>query len=356
MSASATRNRADMMLVALDRLRGTGAEFAGFLSNHGPMAADAMIRLGGGDRVESWVENYRVRLAPAPQSGNLVTSENWRLSLGRIERLGDWDSYFRRQLDRQQWQVVMADWWPRLLPGAAAGATHGLIRTAHAVRNLLDSADPDPLLVDELGAGLSYWAAGYQPLPGSPSLNGRLMLDEAMARLPRLDRSVASDGPGVAGRLQSLFGLDGLPEALDRWGPATLDEQALDELIGYSARVLLARSDAQIAFCHAVTAPAAIRMILPALPADQHRLTVAAAWQLAAAIIAAFASPPEFSDVTEVDEPARSPVELAEAAIEHGNDHVLKLTEACLRQFHITGDPTLLVSADRFRQRIDPRG
>ena len=120
--------------------------------------------------------------------------------------------------------------------------------------------------------------------------------------------------------------------------------------------MLLARPDAQIAFCHAVTAPAAIRMILPALPADQHRSTVAAAWQLAAAIIAAYASPPELYDVTEVDEPAKSPAELAEAAIEHGDDHVLKLTEACLRQFQITGDPTLLVSADRFRQRIDPGG
>jgi len=354
-SASATRNRADMMLVALDRLRGTGPEFAGFLSNHGPMAADAMIRLGGGDRVERWVENYRVRLAPAPQRGNLVTTENWRRNLGRIERLGDWDSYFRRQLDRQPWQLVLSAWWPRLLPGAAAGATHGLIRTAHAVRNL-ESADPDPLLVDELGAGLSYWAARYQRLPGNPSLDGRLTLAEAMARLPRLDRSVASDGPGVGGRLQSLFGLDGLPEALDGWGPATLDEQALDELIGYSARVLLARPDAQIAFCHAVTAPAAIRMILPALPANQHRSTVAAAWQLAAAIIAAYAAPPDLYDVMEVDEPARSPVDLAEAAIEHGDDHVLKLTEACLRQFQITGDPTLLVSADRFRQRIDPGG
>ena len=145
------------------------------------MAADAMIRLGGGDRVERWVENYRVQLAPAPQPGNLVTTENWRRNLGRIDRLGDWDSYFRRQLDRQPWQLVLATWWPRLLPGAAAGATHGLIRTAHAVRNLVESADPDPLLVDELGAGLSYWAARHQPLPGNPSLDGRLTLPEAMA-------------------------------------------------------------------------------------------------------------------------------------------------------------------------------
>ncbi len=354
MSTSLTQHRSDMMLASLERLRGTGAEFNGFLSNHGPMAADAMIRLGGGDRVERWVENYRTQLAPAPRPGDSVTSENWHLYLGHIERLGDWDSYFRRQLDHEHWQTVLTGWWPRLLPGAAAGATHGLIRTAHAVRNLVDSTHPDPILLDELGAGLAYWAARHQPLPGNPTLSGRFTLADTMAQLPRLDQTVASDGPGLAGRLQSLFQLDGLPQAFDAWGPANLDERALDDVISCSARVLLARRDAQIAYCHAVTAPAAIRMILPAIPPDQHRASVATAWQLAAAIIAAFASPPSPEDLADADEPAGDPAEIAAAAVDHGDDHVLKLTEACLRQFQITGDPTLLVAAERFRHRIEP--
>ena len=75
---------------------------------------------------------------------------------------------------------------------------------------------------------------------------------------------------------------------------------------------------------------------------------------MAAAIIAAFASPPAPDDLADADEPAGDPVEIAAAAIEHGDDHVLKLTEACLRQFQITGDPTLLVAAERFRHRIEP--
>jgi len=33
------------------------------------------------------------------------------------------------------------------------------------------------------------------------------------------------------------------------------------------------------------------------------------------------------------DEPAGDPAELAVAAVEHGDEHVIKLTEACLRQF-----------------------
>lgn len=354
MSTPVTDLRTERMLGALDRLRGTGAEFGGFLSNHGPMAADAMIRLGGGDRVERWVENYRAQLDPAPEPGNAVTSENWRVDLGRIDRIGDWDGYFRRQLDHEHWQQLLATWWPRLLPGAAAGATHGLIRTAHAVRNLVESTDPDPLLVDELGAGLAYWAAAHRRLPGNPALRGDLSVVDAVARLPRLDRAVASDGPGLIGRLQTLFRLDGLSQALDGWGPVSLDERALDELISCSARVLLARADAPIAYCHAVTAPAAIRMILPALPADQQTTTIAAAWHVAAAIIAAFASPPGPDDLADAGEPAAHPQELADAAVEHGDDHVIKLTEACLRQFQLTGDPTLLVAAERFRHRIEP--
>ena len=47
--------------------------------------------------------------------------------------------------------------------------------------------------------------------------------------------------------------------------------------------------------------------------------------------------------------------ELNGRAIEHGDEHVIKLTEAAEREFARSGDPTLLVAADRFRDRV-PRG
>jgi hypothetical protein len=34
---------------------------------------------------------------------------------------------------------------------------------------------------------------------------------------------------------------------------------------------------------------------------------------------------------------------------------VIKLTEACIRQFAATADTTLLIAADRFRDRVGPR-
>jgi hypothetical protein len=39
---------------------------------------------------------------------------------------------------------------------------------------------------------------------------------------------------------------------------------------------------------------------------------------------------------------------------EHGDEHVVKLTEAAGREYARTGDTTLLVAADRFRGRVAP--
>ena len=209
-----------MMLAALDRLRGTGAEFGGFLSNHGPMAADAMIRLGGGEHVERWVEQYRDQLAPHPTRRTRSHQPTGEHNLGRIDRLGDWDSYFRRQLDRRAgWQAVLADWWPRLLPGAAAGAAHGLIRTAHAVRNLVDSDDTDPLLARRtrhrarLLGGPIPDAAGQPELsaaasgsltrsPDCPGSTATVASRRPRARWPAADR--CSDSTGFREALDAL--------------------------------------------------------------------------------------------------------------------------------------------------------
>ena len=54
----------DALLDALDRLRDTGPEYDGFLANHGPMAAEAMVRLGHAEHVPGWIARYRTRLAP----------------------------------------------------------------------------------------------------------------------------------------------------------------------------------------------------------------------------------------------------------------------------------------------------
>ena len=76
--------------------------------------------------------------------------------------MGDWVTLFDRQLAEAPWQDVVRSWVPRLSPALIAAATHGLIRTSHAVRSLGTSETPQRL--HELAEGLGFWAAR---LPGA---------------------------------------------------------------------------------------------------------------------------------------------------------------------------------------------
>lgn len=123
---------------ALERLHAAGPERNGWLSNHGPMAVEALVRHGQAPAVHRWLDHYSHKLEDMPTPAARVTAENWHEALGDPRRIADWTTYFERETAGRPWQDVLAEWWPRLLPGIAAGATHPVIRVGHAVRTLLD--------------------------------------------------------------------------------------------------------------------------------------------------------------------------------------------------------------------------
>jgi hypothetical protein len=85
---------------AYERLHATGPEFDGWLSNHGPMAAEAMVRHGHAGRVHRWLDGYMRRLEEFPR-GSTPIGEDWREALGDPRRVADWTAYFRREVTGQ---------------------------------------------------------------------------------------------------------------------------------------------------------------------------------------------------------------------------------------------------------------
>ena len=120
----------------LDLLSFTSAELVNGNANHGPMAAEALFALGRDDAVLPWVDGYRGRLTHRPSRSSAIHPDEWREYLGARERLGDWIELFENELSERPWREVLSKWTPRLVPGLMAAATHGLIRTGHAVRSL----------------------------------------------------------------------------------------------------------------------------------------------------------------------------------------------------------------------------
>src|SRR5258706_9870155 len=76
----------------------TGPEFGGGLSNHGPMASEAIAAFGRPDEVMKWASRYAKRLEPHPSPSSRISEADWREALGKEHRVADWIVFFNEAL------------------------------------------------------------------------------------------------------------------------------------------------------------------------------------------------------------------------------------------------------------------
>ncbi|GAA4659852.1 questin oxidase family protein [Streptomyces chumphonensis] len=310
---------------ALERLHTTGPEFDDWLSNHGPMAVEALVRRGEGGGVHRWLDRYTTRLEDRPASGDAIRDDAWADALGDPRRLGDWLDHFDRLLvadPREPWRAVLATWWPRLLPGIAAGATHPVIRVGHAVVGL--RAEENAPRLRELAHGLGYWAARYQPLPADLAL---VSSPHAAAEALRAVPPVADQSRGIVHRLDQLTELPDWPTARDVSGPDDVPGR-LTELVDAAVRYYATHAHGSaVMLVHAATAPNAVLRTLPDLPRALWEPGLAAAWSASAAVTAAYrpAGPAGAAHPG-----SASAEELFARAAAHGDEHAIKLADTVL--------------------------
>lgn len=333
----------DVLDQTYERLHATGPEFEGWLSNHGPMAADALIRLGRADEVDHWVDEYARRLDEEPRPRWAIHEAEWREPLGDPVRLADWCALFGQQVHREPWQGLLARWWPRLLPGAIASATHGLIRTGHAVRAPGEHETTQRL--DELAQALGYWAARWQPLPGQQPPDGAADISAALDGVP----TVGASG-GARTRLAELAQLPAWTPAVTRLRPVTQPAAvpaALDALVD-AAVTLYERwaHGSPVMLVHATTAPRAAALVLPALPTRMWLATYNTAWAVSAAISAAYRPSTPAPPPSDIERAAISAEDLTDLAVTTRDEHVIKFVEVA-QESHRRGNDHALTAGAR---------
>lgn len=344
---------------AYDRLHKTGPEFRGWLSNHGPMAVEAMIRSGQGAAVHHWLDGYMRRLEPVPGVTGPIGND-WRHALGDVRRVGDWTRYFEEMLTEHPWQTALNVWWPRLLPGIAAGATHGVIRVGHAVR-ALRMDEESPRQIRELAHGLAYWAARWKPIAIPPDFWDPNAQDDSagplstvktlLASVPRLARSQTDGEFDVwAGRIDELPGWTNVvygvripddPARIRLWLAQMVDTAVVRYLwYGHGDEIMLV---------HAATAPNAVWRVLPALNTRWWRPSALAAWIATATLTALYApgTPADRSVLPPFPTSQHAAEEAFARAVAHGDEHVIKLADTAVDVFARTHDPQALAAVYR---------
>ncbi len=292
----------DVLDEALTRLHATGPEYEGYLCNHGPMVADALVRMGRAEAVEKWVNGYLPRLEDPPAVRWGLTEADAPQALGQVDRVGDWCALFDLLLREEPWTDVLVRWWPRLLPSAVTAAAHPLIRTGHVVRALREQ-ESEPRLA-ELAQALGYWAARWQPLRA-----------KAEPSVPLLDLPVVTATGTFQERLEQL--------GLAPTGPADLNAIVEEAVAGY----LTWGANNPVMLVHAATAPRAASLVMPSLPVDLWEATRAMARSVTATVVMAYRT----------DEPPPAPLsfpssadDVTDQAVANGDEHAIKFTEVAL--------------------------
>jgi hypothetical protein len=326
------------------------------LSTHAPMVAEALCALGQADRAVSWIEDSRAPILELPGPFKPIDHHKWREALGphvgaptweaTNDRWADWKEFFIRELAESHWQDVLDLWVGRLVPGMSGAATHGVIRTAHAVRGLGRRETPERRA--ELARGLAYWASSFEELParhrkGPPSDTIIKALEQVPLYREAFGRS--PEGRNIVETLRHVRELDQFADVRDLIAePADLSA-AISALTATFARVYLqhgTRHDT-IAFVHAVTGPCSLRRIAPHVTPATARAALPYAWQTAAAIYSSYARPGEPRKQTES---RLTPGELIVGAIKNRDPHAIKFTEVMLAEHNLNPDPAYLAAAE----------
>lgn len=290
----------------LDAGMALSSTYRGRLSNHLPMAQQALLALGASaERLQQFTDAQRAVLPP--QTPALDTPPAGPQDLGRPERDAAWRAHFASRMATLGAAEALREALALLLPGAGAIAFHGLIRSAHAAQAGHEG---------ELAAGLAHWAAHFMPLPVQGQGPALELPDwvQALRALP-----VPSTPPAglIADRMWAwgaVPGFAGVAGLLQR-GPEALRELALLAARSYAA-------SANFTVLHLLTASHAMAVLQPWWPTPELPPGFAAA--AAAGLLASGAEPVW----TAVSAPRRPWSALIQAACAQDDAHVIKLTHA----------------------------
>jgi hypothetical protein len=288
------------------------ASYGGGNANHLAMALVALDRLGASDeRLREFVSVYERQLRLKPAAEPPLPNDDWNEAMGKRELETTLAKKFASGLAAKGREALLREVVPRLTPGIASEAFHGLIRTAYAV----DSGDDA-----DIPNALTSWVIGYGELgqldePRFDSARDAFAAMNADERFPK-----ELPGRSITGRIARIVAIPAFDEYC-----ASIKALELGDLARIAVLLFLGTGDFTV--LHLVTACHATRVLKPYLGAD-------AVDHLAIAMLAAYASigRPDFDADRQAEPNVSDWKTLVARAIPSNDEHDLKLVYSCRQE------------------------
>ena len=293
-------------------------EYRDQLTNHLPMALQALHRLGASpQRMQDFYASYKRRFqgmtVPATVAASGVQRHDWRTLRGQQDAYPALLACFNDLVARQGVETTLRQVLPDLLPGVAAAAFHGLIRTAHAV-----AAGH----AGELAAALAYWAWRWQAAPAPARASPPLDFDTWSARLVRESVGWRSEGSLISIRMGDASRSTVYQALAGALAPAATLEARIAQLAAFAVARYVANPNFTV--LHLITGLRALRTLLPWIEQPEGVQAI-----LLHTCVAAYLA----ARVVPLSQPSVARhatwAEVVAAAIDSNDDHVIKLVDAC---------------------------
>jgi len=320
------------------------------LYNHAPMVVEALFAMGQGDKAQAWLDAQTDDQRPRRDTQTRTDLSQWRSALGNPARYSDWRRLFTDQLEHAPWRDVLTVWTHRLSDGFSSAACHGVIQTAHAARALRQS--DTPIRRQALANALAAWASRFTPL----DLPHRVLpLTAALGHVRALPAAHAPGEGMITAGFARLSHAPGFTDAMALADVSGGSAEQFDSLMIDFAHLFLdlARTRfSAIVFCHALTGCAAAAILADLAPQSVREALLYRAFEAGAALKAAFTPVALQAPDPLLTLPSGAP---ADRAVSQGDDHVIKLTEACLSAYTRTREPVFLHVIGRMFTLMDAR-
>lgn len=304
------------------------------LGNHGPMAAEALVSLGFENQLPSFVKQFLNEFsATYPPKKQKVVEEDWKDLLGKGELISDWIEFYENEINKRKWKETINKWIERLAPGLSASATHGIIRTGHAVRSLLRKETD--LRKKELAEALGYWAAHYEEMPKSEKKdNLKLDIKEAINKIPILPPEKFILKGNIVSSLRNLQNFKEFSDVTTFIEIEDNYENFISKLTESFANAFVEKVQRRnlIGLIHIITSLSSIRTLIPFVSENTKKQLLFYGWQTAAGIIS-ISGTNKNAQINTKDEVNQE--ELIKKAVKSNEVHAIKFTEACIREYKL---------------------
>lgn len=307
----------------LDRSLGFAPEYQGQLTNHLPMALHALHQLGATpQRLQGFYDDYCQRLVTLTPASRADAIEDWQSLRGQKDAYPALLATFTDLIEQRGVDQVLRESLPLLLPGVAAAAFHGVIRTAHAVESGHRG---------EIAAALAYWAWRWQTLGAQQTLNATLSFESWAQSLVKQAQMWETQESLISIRMEDATHSSAYQTLAVGPALATDVPMAIARLAALAAQFYANSPDFTV--LHMITSLRALRILLPWM--DECRGVQPILMRaFTAAYISAGVIPLPVPPIGQ----ERTWHQVIDAAKASNDEHVIKLVHACVGEAKVYGD------------------